>query len=839
LTTVVPEGPCQAASDQVRITINPTATASAGADLVVCASTPQAQLSASVGGGASSGAWSGGAGSYSPNASAMNAIYTPSAAEIAAGGVTLTFTTNDPAGPCPSASDQVRITIGPAAIVNAGPDQVVCASSPQVQLAGLAGGGASGGTWSGGAGTFGPGASALSATYTPTAAEIAAGGVTLTLTTNDPAGPCPAVSDAMTITIRSAAVANAGPDQRVCASSPRAQLQGSVSGGASTGTWSGGAGTFSPKATNLNASYTPTAAEIAVGGVTLTLTTDDPAGPCPPVGDQVRITIDPITTVHAGPDQVVCASSPQTQLAGSVSGTVTSGTWSGGAGTFSPGPSSLSAVYTPSAGEIAAGSVTLTLTSAASSGPCPAASDPMTIVISPALTANAGPDQVVCAVSPQVQLAGSLGSGATNGLWTGGAGTFSPGPAALDALYMPSAAEIAAGSLTLTLTTNDPAGPCPAVSDQIKLTIDAPTVTVANRMVCSGIYPVSLCASPGKGIAPFTYRWSNGATTQCISVADTGTYSVTMTDARGCQATASGAFRYRDCIGTLAHTSMTCATFMDGTGEPLQSSDVHWVIRDNLISSISPGVFFYWTKVTAPRANFTIKVVQTKDNPAFPFLPVQQDQVSQFDATCSSVADGTETSPGQSSIAVQGATPGQALIVSVKYSLKALVGTYMDDTTGCHYDFRTEIDDQVVDADPDGLQIGAVRTPPPDGSGNPGSNGDVELIPGYERERPSVMSGRSTDSDEIALYRPSPNPFSDGTRMAYSVGAAGEPVRIAVYDLAGRLVRTLASEFQSVGPHTVAWDGRDEQGTRMRQGVYFVHATIGREARQVRVTFLK
>src|SRR5204862_216245 len=108
------------------------------------------------------------------------------------------------------------------------------------------GGSASSGTWSGGAGTFNPNASALTATYTPSAAEIAAGTVTLTLTSNDPTGPCPAVSDTMVITINPAATANAGADRTVCANSPAVVLAGSVGGGASTGTWSGGTGNFNP-----------------------------------------------------------------------------------------------------------------------------------------------------------------------------------------------------------------------------------------------------------------------------------------------------------------------------------------------------------------------------------------------------------------------------------------------------------------------------------------------------------------------------------------------------------------------------------------------------------------
>src|SRR2546426_8069212 len=92
-------------------------------------------------------------------------------------------------------------TINPVATANAGVDQTVCASSATVTLAGSVGGAASSGTWSGGSGTFNPNNTTLNATYTPSAAEITAGTVTLTLTSNDPAGPCGVVSDTMVITI--------------------------------------------------------------------------------------------------------------------------------------------------------------------------------------------------------------------------------------------------------------------------------------------------------------------------------------------------------------------------------------------------------------------------------------------------------------------------------------------------------------------------------------------------------------------------------------------------------------------------------------------------------------
>ena len=131
------------------------------------------------------------------------------------------------------------LTIRPVATVNAGADQNICSTST-VSVTGTRGGGATSSTWStSGTGTF-ANATALNTTYTPGAADLTAGTVTLTLTTNDPAGPCPAASDAMTVTIFPAATVNAGPDQSICALD-LVTLAGTIGGSATGATWSGGA----------------------------------------------------------------------------------------------------------------------------------------------------------------------------------------------------------------------------------------------------------------------------------------------------------------------------------------------------------------------------------------------------------------------------------------------------------------------------------------------------------------------------------------------------------------------------------------------------------------------
>ena len=201
------------------------------------------------------------------------------------------------------------------------------------------------------------------------------------------------------ITINPSVVTNAGADQTVCASTPAVTLNGSISGGATTGTWSGGTGNFSPNNTTLNAVYTPSAAEIAAGTVTLTLTSADPSGPCSPATDQVVITINPVVTISAGNDQTICSNNTAT-MAGSFGGGAGSASWStSGSGSFSN--NNTDAIYTPSAADIFNGTVTLTYKSDDPSGPCTASGASMVLTIQKEVKITTQPSNVsVCESTP-------------------------------------------------------------------------------------------------------------------------------------------------------------------------------------------------------------------------------------------------------------------------------------------------------------------------------------------------------------------------------------------------------------------------------------------------------
>jgi len=52
-------------------------------------------------------------------------------------------------------------------------------------------------------------------------------------------------------------------------------------------------------------------------------------------------------------------------------------------------------------------------------------------------------------------------------------------------------------------------------------------------------------------------------------------------------------------------------------------------------------------------------------------------------------------------------------------------------------------------------------------------------------------------------------------------------VQIGIYNVAGRLIRNLASGFQASGRYSVSWDGRSSDGSTVPGGVYFLRAYVG------------
>ena len=505
-------GNCLPVTDSVIITISPTPVVNAGPNLTSCANNSAVNLGGTIQ-NATGGIWSGGTGNYVSSNTDLNAVYTPSNAEIAAGVANLTLTSTGN-GSCSAVSDDIQITIIPAPTADAGLDQTVCGNNATVNLVGAVTG-ASGGQWTGGLGVFSPSNNALNTSYTPSSTEITNGSVTLTLTTTG-VGLCNAVTDDVTINFTPAPTADAGLDLTSCENNPTVTLNGNVTV-ATGGQWVGGTGSFSPSNTDLSATYTPSTTEITNGSVTLALQTTG-NGNCNMEVDTVLITIDPSPVVDAGVDQTICANNLNVTLSGSVSGITNTGMWStSGTGYFVPNNTALNANYVPSSADSTVGSVTLTLTST-NGNACLPVSDDMIVTILPAGIANAGADVTVCGNNSTVSLSGTVSGGASTGVWsTNGTGVFTPDDQTLNANYIPSPADISNGSVTLTLTANS----CDAHTDDM-------TITITPSPVVNAGSDVTVCAN--SLTIPLTGSVTGASTTGIWATSGTGLFTPSNTD---------------------------------------------------------------------------------------------------------------------------------------------------------------------------------------------------------------------------------------------------------------------------------------------------------------------
>jgi Zn-dependent metalloprotease len=88
------------------------------------------------------------------------------------------------------------------------------------------------------------------------------------------------------------------------------------------------------------------------------------------------------------------------------------------------------------------------------------------------------------------------------------------------------------------------------------------------------------------------------------------------------------------------------------------------------------------------------------------------------------------------------------------------------------------------------------------------------------------------------LAQNSPNPFNPTTKISFSLAEAG-PVRLAVYDARGRLVRELAKGAMAAGEQTVLWDGRDTAGQALASGIYLYRLETDAGVIAKRMTLLK
>ncbi len=437
---------------------------------------------------------------------------------LPAGNVTVTYSVTDPLGCVVSTTAtfvvEVCVCNNPAT-ANAGADFSICVGQ-NINLNGIVSAGSNPSWTSSGTGIF-TNTNTANTSYSPSASDIANGSVTITLTASDPDGPlpCTAVTDQIQIQISPVPTIAINGTFNICVGSFTTLT---ASGNGIDYNWSPSTGlntTIGPVVVaNPSSTTTYTVTSLSANGCTstknVTVTVTQPPNP----------TIATITSL--------CTNSNSVNLVGTPAG-----------GVFTLGGVPIT-IFNPST--TGAGSFTITYTVTING--CSASTTAVVQVIacgcSNPATSNAGNDVTICE-GVSVTLNGAI-TGAPSSLWTtSGSGTFN-NPNILKPIYTPSAADIANGTVTLTLKANDPDGngPCTDVSDALVLTISAlPNFTINGlNQICRGEV-INLTAT-GTGT---TYTWSpstglntNTGSSVNASPTNTTTYTVTASTA-GCTST--------------------------------------------------------------------------------------------------------------------------------------------------------------------------------------------------------------------------------------------------------------------------------------------------------------
>lgn len=90
----------------------------------------------------------------------------------------------------------------------------------------------------------------------------------------------------------------------------------------------------------------------------------------------------------------------------------------------------------------------------------------------------------------------------------------------------------------------------------------------------------------------------------------------------------------------------------------------------------------------------------------------------------------------------------------------------------------------------------------------------------------------------IAAVDNYPNPFNPSTTLRFEL-TRPKDVRVSIVNVAGKVMRTLASRRYPAGTHSLTWDGRDEGGRILASGTYFLRLDTDEGMRSHKLTLIK
>ena len=96
----------------------------------------------------------------------------------------------------------------------------------------------------------------------------------------------------------------------------------------------------------------------------------------------------------------------------------------------------------------------------------------------------------------------------------------------------------------------------------------------------------------------------------------------------------------------------------------------------------------------------------------------------------------------------------------------------------------------------------------------------------------------NTMPDGLQLSQNYPNPFNPETEISFKINRAGY-VSLKIYDLNGRLIKSLIDADINAGAHHVKWDSRDDHGKSVSSGTYLCTIKTNDAIKSIKLTFTK
>lgn len=102
----------------------------------------------------------------------------------------------------------------------------------------------------------------------------------------------------------------------------------------------------------------------------------------------------------------------------------------------------------------------------------------------------------------------------------------------------------------------------------------------------------------------------------------------------------------------------------------------------------------------------------------------------------------------------------------------------------------------------------------------------------------SINDELNIDPTIISSLSANPNPFRESVEINYKLNSGG-PVNLGIFNIRGQLVKTLSKEYKNPGTYTVLWDGSNEHGNSVSNGIYYCRIQVDNKIKTIKLLLVK